>query len=135
MKLNRKNIWNERQNKPTLIVEDLVVFGVDKNKAYEILLRRGAFKWFAVREEIILLKNEMKRELAAIQAERVERTGNDRELRGRLLAITKYRNKIRALCHSQRWQCPRRDKKAQHWLQEYESDDFLEQENGGKQEC
>lgn len=123
--LSRKNIWQEKQNKPTLIVQDLVALGVDENKAYEILLRRGAFKWFAVREAIILLKNEMKAEITAIQKER-SRNKFDQKLRGRSLAITKYRNALRALCHSDRWQCPKRDKKAQRWLEKYE---FLNQEN------
>ena len=119
-RLNRKNIWQERQNKPTLIVRDLVNLGVSEADAYEILLRRGVFKWFAVREEIILLKNEMKEELREIQAAR--REAKNPELRGRLLAITKYREKIRKFCHSDRWQCPRRDNSAAKWLREYEEE-------------
>jgi len=42
--LNPRDIWELRQNKPTLIVRDLADYGVPVPVAYSILLGRGVFK-------------------------------------------------------------------------------------------
>ena len=56
----RATIWMERQNKPSLVVRDLeplLAPGVRRSVIYESLLRRGVFKWLAVRRDLIRLKN------------------------------------------------------------------------------
>lgn len=135
--INRKNIWNYKQNKPTYIVDDLVNavmahFRTDMNPAgrardmiYESLLKRGVFKWLSVRRQLIRLKNTWKSRLIEATVEQLklsegETTGKQRQrityLRGYRKAIEECRKEIRTLCHSDRWQAPDFDYKASSWL-------------------
>ena len=110
--VNRKTIWNFAQNKPSLIVKDITEQYPDVNEdfVYEVLLRRGVFKWLSVRRNIIKLKDEMRDEVS-----RLNRKKNIRE-KGYYEALLKYRAKIRALCHSDRWVAPDFDRRANEFL-------------------
>lgn len=119
--VNRKNIWQFEQNKPSLIVEDLQKLGVPQNIAYKILLARGVFKWFAVRRNLIKLKNiwkdRIKNTIENIhEAKKSRNTLQLMYLRGYLKAYEECRKEIRELCHSERWQAPDNDKKAINFL-------------------
>lgn len=117
--LNRKNIWNEKQNKPTLVARDFELLGIDKNQTYEILLKRGVFKWLAVRRRLIKLKNLWKDEIYRLQKEISKGKKNKtdiKELKGRIKMLVICREVVRDLCHSERWQAPDFDKEANEFL-------------------
>jgi len=120
IEMNIKTIWNEKQNKPSYIADDLEPF-VDRDIVYEILLRRGVFKWLAARRDIIKLKDELKaRVIATISMIRVAKRYHDRDelfyLRGYLKALEDCRAEIRVICHSERWRAPDFDRRAQEYL-------------------
>ena len=127
MKITRKNIWGFKQNKPTLIVKDLI--GVVKpNIVYKILLKRGVFKWFAVRRKLIKCKNIWKEEIKKTNEAKIEAklNGNYKlycELKGYQKALEHCRKDIRKLCHSDRFVAPDFDYDARTFLEK------LEQEN------
>ena len=123
--VSKENIWNYKQNKPSLIVKDLKQHGLDEETIYKILLSRGVFKWLAVRRDLIKLKNvwkdRIKATLANIALQKKE--NNPYKLgytRGYLKAYEDCRAEIRVLCHSERWQAPDFDKKAIKFLKELE---------------
>ena len=116
MDLNPGNIWNFAQNKPTLIVEDLQAFA-DPDVIYASLLRRGVFKWLAVRRDLIKLKNRWKDVIKMTQNVRLKTYGEQRAFyKGYQKAYEECRAEVRALCHSERWRAPDFDKKANAWL-------------------
>lgn len=111
-----KSIWNEAQNKPTLVVDDLAQF-VDRNMVYTALLRRGVFKWLAVRRSIIALKDEWKVRVRESLENQKRATGPDVNYwRGYRRALEQCRAEVRVLCHSERWQAPDNDSAACRWL-------------------
>ncbi len=116
--MDARSIENERQNKPTLIVRDLAAFDVPPDAAYEILLRRGVFKWLSARRRIIRLKDDIKREVTlSLVRQRGAVDGNDKAFeRGYRKAKEEDRASIRAICHSPRWQAPDFDRDARRWL-------------------
>ena len=119
-KLTPKNIWNERQNLPSLIVRDLEKF-ISPNVIYESLLRRGVFKWLTVRRHLIKLKDTWKDRLNKATTNQKESTYHMVHYwRGYRKAIEECRKEVRLLCHSQRWEVPDIDVKAKRWLEEYE---------------
>lgn len=145
MKINRRNIWNFSQNKPSQIVEDFLSLikpyrfldgPISKSgktyseirwagDVYEILLRRGVFKWLAVRRKLIKLKNKWKEDETRIleSGGSCQVGGKNRSpeyMRGYLAATRAHRADVRALCHSDRWQVPDHDSKAKQWLEKYE---------------
>jgi hypothetical protein len=117
---NSKSIWNEAQNKPTLVVRDLEQY-VEADIIYASLLRRGVFKWLAVRRNLIKLKDKWRdRVTASIKAQRhcKKHMPHMREwLRGYRYAIEQCRKEVRDLCHSERWQAPDNDKLAQDYIE------------------
>lgn len=128
-KLNQKDIWSIAQNRPTLIVKDLEVYGVDKNISYSILLARGVFKWLAARRDIIKLKDLIKvevknslgkiREIKAILKQTPDFQNYHNELyywRGYLKAKEEDRAAIREICHSERFRAPDFDKNSNEFL-------------------
>ena len=132
----RDNIWQFTQNKPTLVARDLEQF-VPADVIYAALLRRGVFKWLAVRRDLIRLKDSWKREIIVTLAEirRAKATGDRDALhraRGRLEAIVSCRESVRSLCHSDRWQCPDHDSKAREWL--YKSSVNTKETQNGREE-
>lgn len=86
---------------------------IDPDFVYGILLKRGVFKWLAVRRKLIKLKNNWKREITELN-----RKKNEQE-KGYLKALERCRREIRGLCHSERWQAPDSDKKAINFLRRY----------------
>lgn len=124
-RLDNKNIWNYAQNKPTLIAKDLEQFGVPRDDTYHILLTRGVFKWFAVRRQLIKLKNAWKSKITFTLLElTAAKEGDDfykvAFLKGYLKAYEECRAEVRALCHSERWQAPDFDRHAQEYLKRLE---------------
>lgn len=113
--MNSKTIWLEAQNKPSLITKDITKKypNIDPDFIYEILLKRGVFKWLSVRRDLIKLKNKWKKEITNLN-----RKKNQQE-KGYLKALEKCRKEVRILCHSERWQAPDFDKKAINFLENY----------------
>lgn len=114
-------IWMYRQNKPSLIAFDFSNLGIPTETSYRILMARGVFKWFAVRRDLIRLKNQWRDRISWLQEQiREEKRRGDphRELgrlRGELYAMERCRREVRALCHSERWRAPDHDREAQRW--------------------
>ena len=118
--MNEKSIWNEKQNKPTLIVCDLEPYA-DSDVVYEILLRRGVFKWLSARRKIIRLKNEWKDKITISIAEQKETDSWKKKewLRGYRKGLEECRAEVRTICHGTRWEAPDFDSKAKEWLNTY----------------
>jgi hypothetical protein len=110
----KKNIWMFAQNKPSLIVEDIIAKypNVDRDFLYETLLKRGVFKWLSVRRDLIRLKNSWKSIIAAHNYKK-----KDRRLRGSMNRLIECREQVRKLCHSERWASPDNDSRAKKWLE------------------
>jgi hypothetical protein len=149
--VTRSSIWQHRQNKPSYVVQDVIsefyriypveltpyVVKVLSGRLYEMLLKRGIFKWLAVRRDLIKLKNAWKTEITARQTEIASNkivirlckgTAPARHAafrnqyhRGYMAAMTRCRQEVRALCHSDRWQVQDNDRDAQRWLEEREA--------------
>ncbi len=126
-----RTIDEERQNKPTLIVRDLLRYGITTDAAYEILLRRGVFKWFAVRRGLIRLKDawrdDITRVMELLRYARAYRRfyggGSDYCIgywRGYLKAAQTYRGEVSALRHSPRMRVQDDDKLARKWFLRHE---------------
>ena len=119
--LNPKTINSFKQNKPTYIAKDFeTLFGIDKRLTYAILLARGVFKWLAVREKLIKLKNQWKEEITELnnQLQKLPKNSKERKiLAERWKTLNKCREQIRKLCHSTRWQAPNNDEKAKRFLE------------------
>jgi len=137
MNPTKKNIWAFKQNKPSLIVRDITEKypSIPPDFIYSILLKRGVFKWLAVRRDLIILKNiwrdtitntiiSIREEKGKIEADikyrRPTNYNNLYYLRGYLKAIENNRKEIRKLCHSDRWRAPDFDKGANEYLREVE---------------
>lgn len=122
-RLNPRDIWCVRQNKPTLIVRDLAQYGVPSQIAYGILLGRGVFKWLAVRRDLIKLKNVWKGRVTAT-IERIHKAKREHDQaglayqRGYLKAYEECRAEVRGLCHSERFRAPDFDSGAQRFLED-----------------
>jgi hypothetical protein len=119
---NPRTIWQLAQNRPTLIARDLGRWGVPIDETYRILLSRGVFKWFAVRRELIKLKNAWKEAVAIALSQIAEykRLGDVKKRAywvGYLHAMEECRAGVRALCHSPRWRAPDNDRHAVRWLE------------------
>ena len=114
--MSSSSIWQERQNKPSLIVYDIVERypNVDAEFIYEVLLRRGVFKWLAVRRDLIKLKEEWKKKIRELNRKKTQQE------KGYLKALEKCRAQVRDLCHSPRWRAPDFDKKSQQFLDKKE---------------
>lgn len=107
-----------RQCKVRYIARDLAPW-VPPEVVYGVLLRRGVFKWFAVRKGLIRLKNDWRDEIRILHAQlRHERDPVRRaELRGRLHALEEARAAVRALCHMPRAVAPDGDRDAKRFLE------------------
>jgi len=108
--MNPSTIWQEKQNKPTYIVRDLRPYGILPDIVYESLLRRGVFKWLAVRQDLIRLKNTWKDEIRKLNRKKTPWE------KGYLSALERCRKDIRELCHSERFRAPDNDVHAQRYL-------------------
>ena len=118
--MTKENIWLFKQNRPSLIADDLEKFGVPRLAVHETLLRRGCYKWLAARRDIIKLKDQIKAELRKAHAEVVKypRGSKERERwRGRIETMEWIRTAIRQITHSERWRAPDIDREAQDFLE------------------
>jgi len=125
MKPTPENIWNFEQNKPSLIVKDITEKypEVDPDFIYEVLLKRGIFKWLAVRRDLIKLKNIWRDEITELrdiltQAKKDRESYKFKKESGAIKILTRCRQDIRKLCHSERWRAPDFDRKANKFLDE-----------------
>ncbi|HEA67731.1 hypothetical protein LCGC14_2079740 [marine sediment metagenome] len=111
--ITKQSINNMAQNKPTLIVKDICTRypDVDPDFVYSVLLARGVFKWLAVRRRLIRLKDVWRDEIRELN-----RKKTDKE-KGYYHALIRCRANVRALCHSNRWQAPDFDRKANEFLE------------------
>lgn len=115
-------IWNIKQNKPSLIADDLQVYGVPPDVTHTVLLARGVYKWLSVRRKLISTKNEWKKVITGtIEQIKICKSVPDNAYsigywRGYLRAYEECRANIRALCHSERWQAPDFDRQANDFL-------------------
>jgi len=105
-------LWHYAQNRPILIARDLEHYGVPIEATMEILLKRGVFKWFAVRRDLIKLKDRWKAEIRDLNRKKTERE------KGYLDALVRCRQQIRELCHSTRLQAPDNDRHAFAFIKE-----------------
>jgi len=112
--LDPKSIWGIKQNKPSLVADDLEKYGVPRAVSYSILLARGIFKWLAVRRDLIKLKNIWRDRLTV--AYRTQETDNTEWRKGYIAALEECRKEVRALCHSERFRAPDFDHKANEFL-------------------
>jgi len=112
MKCTQKNIWNFAQNKPTLIVKDITEKypNVDPDFIYEVLLKRGVFKWLAVRRDLIRLKDVWKKQVTDLNRKKTK------EEKGFYKALIACRKQVRDLCHSERFRAPDFDRYANKFL-------------------
>jgi len=114
-----RTIWQFKQNKPSLVVADIVKQypEVDPNFIYRVLLQRGVFKWLAVRRDVIKLKAEWKDEVRDLNRRKTA------EERGYQKALIKCRAAVRALCHSERFRAPDFDRQANEFLERIRQND------------
>ena len=118
MECTKKNISNFAQNKPTLIVRDITERypEIDPLFIYEVLLKRGVFKWLAVRRDLIRLKNEWRKQVALLNRKKTK------EEKGFYKALIECRKQVRNLCHSERFRAPDFDRGANRFLMEIAED-------------
>lgn len=121
----KKNIWNFKQNKPSLIAKDLSRYGVPFDITMRVLLARGVFKWLGVRRLLIkqkdIWKNRLTNAYYLCQKNRKEQNFKDYwYYRGYAKAYEEARKEVRDLCHSERWQAPDFDYEAQNFLNKLE---------------
>lgn len=115
--MNRRSIWNFAQNRPSLVVLDLAAYA-PADVVYESLLRRGVFKWLAVRYHLIRLKNTWKaRVRESIVTQHAVQGPDVNYWRGYRKGVEECRADVRALCHSDRFTAPPNDKAAVQWLE------------------
>ena len=134
--MNTHSIWQEKQNKPTLVVNDLsscLQSGISDDVIYGSLLRRGIFKWMACRRDIIKTKIQLRhavtfsnemihayRSLPVLsQTEKFDmiRAAKINYWRGYLKGVQFAYMCLVAICHSDRWRAPDNDTKAIKWLE------------------
>jgi len=116
---SKKHIWAYAQNKPSLVADDLETYGVPREAVHAALLRRGVYKWLAVRRDLIRYKDVLKREIRGLNEhirtlprKSVER----RVMAARLKALEEVRAAIRQMTHSERWRAPDNDREAARLL-------------------
>jgi flagellar biosynthesis/type III secretory pathway protein FliH len=140
LEVTKNNIWNYKQNKPSLIAKDIEELTMlPQRMCMKILMSRGVFKWFRVRREIIRLKESWKKQITMLQGaiQGNKETINTKEkptyadhynhgyAKGYHDALTECRNQIRLLCHSQRWTCPDNDIKSWEILNNPDHDQLI----------
>lgn len=118
--LNRIEINECKQNKPTQVVRDLEKWA-PSGVIYETLLRRGVFKWLSVRRSLIKLKETWKKRITeSIERQKLVTGPRVNYERGYRKGIEECRNELRALCHSDRWQVQDNDEMAERWFGYYQ---------------
>lgn len=125
--MNPKTIWHVRQNKPSYVVKDLSKY-VHEDIIYDSLLKRGVFKWFAVRRDLIKLKNVWRDRITRSIANQKVCKAYDKHhlahwLAGYRAATERCRKEVRDLCHSERWRAPDNDNLARYYLEKVEKEE------------
>ena len=121
----RVSLCNERQNRPVLVARDLAAWGVPEAAVMEVLLRRGVFKWLAVRRHLIRLKHQWKAELAYLNKSLALSKGyrDLRHLRGRWRLehrmLQRCYGQVQQLCKGPRAQAPDNDRQAVRFLAQW----------------
>lgn len=110
--MNRNRVNCAKQNKMHYIAEDIQrrYPEISKDFIYCILLKRGFFKWIAIRYEIIRFKQDLKEIIKTLQHPK------NQKQKGYYQAIEMVRRKIGELCHSSRWQAPFNDTDAKKFI-------------------
>ena len=117
---------NTRQNRPILIARDLAAWGVPQDAVMEILLRRGVYKWLAVRRDLIRLKHQWKADLTYLNKLLALSKGyrDLRHLRGRWRLehrmLQRCYGQVQQLCKGPRAQAPDNDRQAVRFLRKWQ---------------
>ena len=103
-----ENIWQFKQNKPSLVIKDMEEFGIAPEITEKVLLARGVNKWLFARRDIIHLKHDIKKQITSTITEiHIAKTSKDfvlrHKLRGRVNTLVTIQKAIKAICHSERW--------------------------------
>ena len=130
LEVDKKNIWQYKQNKPSLIAKDIEKLGmIPQQVVLKVLMARGVFKWFAARRDLIKLKERWKEQITlaqqGIKIKRAELNIVSRHstfadhhdlgyLKGYHAALSECRTQVRVICHSERWRC--QDNDMDGWL-------------------
>jgi len=141
---------NLKQNKPSYVVEDLLrdcpSMTVDADDIHRVLLQRGVYKWLACREQMITLKETLRKRLRSLcevqteerrfrkliynallsatgvaQGARLRKimrklTRNINKRSGEIRGLVSVYQGMRKIFHGPRDQAPTRDKGAQQFL-------------------
>jgi hypothetical protein len=111
--VNKKTIWNFRQNNPELVINDAREFlRLSEDQCdilRNILLARGVNKWLKVRRDLIAYKKQIKHRICEIQQiiPRLKSYGYGThliELKQELKTLQKIRGDLKRLCMTDRWQ-------------------------------
>ena len=118
--VSKETIWNESQNYPDLIVDDILSLIDDyyyittereelRNRLYAILLKRGVNKWLMVRKLLIRLKKiyqykvkELQRELEKAKQKNTNHC-DIALLKKEMTCYSDIRRDLSTLCSSPRW--------------------------------
>jgi len=115
-----QNIYNFRQSNPELVIKDAREFlGLSEAQCEAlrtILLARGVNKWLKARRDLIAYKKQLKHEIKAIEALKIEVKSELREgrnyrlyyryiaLREKLKLLQRIRADLKSICETPRWQ-------------------------------
>lgn len=112
MRCTPKTIWNFAQNKPSLIVRDITERypEIPPDFIYEVLLRRGVFKWLSVRRDLIKYKNILRDKITELNRKKTQYE------KGYHKALLECRAEIRKYCHSDRFRAPDFDRGSNEYL-------------------
>lgn len=127
--ITKKNIWHYKQNKPTFIVKDIKEKypQISEDFIYEVLLKRGVFKWLNVRRELIKLKIIWKKELTLLMSKQSKKKEFKRS--GKIIILNKCKEEIKKLCHSERFVAPDFDREANNYLRKISSESVIVKKN------
>ncbi len=112
--VDKKGIYNEKQNYPELVVEDILRLlkeskdpeDVLRDQLYSILLKRGINKWLFVRKLLIRLKKKYQHKIREIDQKLKDAPMDNKKywkLKGELKAYTEIRKELMLLCNTPRW--------------------------------
>ena len=122
--VDKETIWNEKQNYPDLIVEDILTYLFEEerilkcdenpteedvaNFLYATLLRRGVNKWLFVRQLLIRQKKIYKEEINRLRKEieinrKLDNWKNVIRLKSELKVYQKVRSDLLILCQAPRY--------------------------------
>lgn len=115
--IQKKNIWNYKQNYPDLVVDDIVEFlnthpspsnNILRQFIYETLMKRGVNKWLFIRKLIIRLKKRYSYLMKQCQdeAKKNKIEGNKNKMyyyMGKARAYEEIRSELKTLCMGPRW--------------------------------